>query len=1118
MPSLRLTRDELRAAFPEELYRHGAEYQRAGRVPEIRHRRDRFLELVSGRVVEPQGRRYTAHVAIARERDGVFIDGDCSCRVGANCEHVVAILLEALARPADPGQAEVGSPAVLEPEADTWALELWADEIARASAEPLSDRARAGARAERLLYVLDEQPQPSSLPLLRVHVITCRPLKRGGYGQPRGFRIGRALEAHPPRVLGDADIGILRLLVGSEDEHGPVILAGSLGASALERMLATGRCHWLDRNTPALARGEARAATCEWSLADDGRQWLVLRADPPASAILRLSPPWYLDREAGCCGPLELGLAPALAAAIAAAPAVRPEQARHLPAALLERLRALDLPAPRVPEIEERSGRPVPCLYLLASANDPAPPREHPWYGPAPKVPSARLRFDYGGAEIDCDPDGEPLVTVRHGDERLLRIHRDAAFEREALARLAECALIARAASRGLGWWYKAPPGDLIPAEDAGPESEIWLSFVRYHVPALREAGWRIAIDEDFEFHALEPDSWYAETAEAEERGWFDLELGIVVAGRRVPLLPVLHRIFSQGDALAMLAEQADDDELLVQLSGGEWLALPAGRLRTIVGTLLELTDPTLRLAGERVRLSEWRAPGLAELGGSGLEWRGGERLRRLARRLAECRGVEPASEPPGFAAELRPYQRHGLGWLQLLGEHRLGGVLADDMGLGKTVQTLAHLLLERQAGRLDRPALVVAPTSLTTNWAVEARRFAPALRTLVLHGPGRGERFAEIGDHDLVITTYALLPRDAEALAAQPYHLLVLDEAQYIKNPRTKAAQVLRTLEARSRLCLTGTPLENHLGELWSLFHFLEPGLLGDARQFRRLFRTPIERHGEREREAALRRRVAPFLLRRTKEEVLPELPEKTTIERVVELDGGQRDLYESIRAAMHERLRAAIARRGIEQSQILILDALLKLRQVCCDPRLVRLPSARRVRASAKLALLMELLPEMVAEGRRVLLFSQFTSMLALIEEALAAREIAYLTLTGQTRDRATPVARFQAGEVPVFLISLKAGGTGLNLTAADTVIHYDPWWNPAVEDQATDRAHRIGQDKKVFVYKLITAGTVEERILALQASKRRIADAVLAPAAAGGRAALDAEAIEALFAPLG
>jgi SNF2 family DNA or RNA helicase len=349
------------------------------------------------------------------------------------------------------------------------------------------------------------------------------------------------------------------------------------------------------------------------------------------------------------------------------------------------------------------------------------------------------------------------------------------------------------------------------------------------------------------------------------------------------------------------------------------------------------------------------------------------------------------------------------------------------------------------------------------------------------------------------------------------PWHLAVLDEAQAIKNAAAKVTTLVCKLDARHRLCLTGTPVENHLGELWSQFAFLMPGLLGDAKRFGRVFRTPIEKRNDSERRAVLAGRLKPFLLRRTKDLVARELPPKTEIVSPLELAGPQRDLYETVRLAMHDKVRQEIAAKGLARSRIVILDALLKLRQVCCDPRLVKLRAARKVGASAKIEHLMQIVPPLIEEGRRILLFSQFTSMLDLIRPELERLGIDYVEIRGDTRDRATPVKRFQSGEAPLFLISLRAGGTGLNLTAADTVIHYDPWWNPAVEDQATDRAHRIGQDKAVFVYKLVVRGTVEERMLELQGRKRALAAGIYGEREADGPA-FDAADLEHLFEPLG
>jgi SNF2 family DNA or RNA helicase len=470
---------------------------------------------------------------------------------------------------------------------------------------------------------------------------------------------------------------------------------------------------------------------------------------------------------------------------------------------------------------------------------------------------------------------------------------------------------------------------------------------------------------------------------------------------------------------------------------------------------------------------------------------------------------------PAGFHGELRPYQAEGLSRLQFWRDTGFGGILADDMGLGKTIQTIAHILVEKQEGRLDRPCLIVAPTSLMTNWSREIAKFGPELRALTLHGPNRKSRFREIPDYDVVLTTYPLVSRDRVALAEHPYHLLVLDEAHHVKNPKAAVTASVGTLPARHRLCLTGTPLQNNLDELWSLFNFLSPNLLGDRATFRTTFRSPIEKEDRDDRRQALARRIRPFLLRRTKDEVARDLPERTQIVEYLEMEGPQRDLYETIRLSMHKKVRDALAEKGLARSQILVLEALLKLRQACCDPRLVKLESAAKVKTSGKLERLMEMVPQMVEEGRTILLFSQFTSMLALIEPELDKAMIPYLKLTGDTVDRKTVVDAFQAGKAPVFLISLRAGGVGLNLTAADTVILYDPWWNPAVEDQAAGRAHRIGQVRPVFVHKLATVGTVEERILELQVKKARLAESLL-DGQGGGKMDLTEEDLEWLFAP--
>ena len=593
----------------------------------------------------------------------------------------------------------------------------------------------------------------------------------------------------------------------------------------------------------------------------------------------------------------------------------------------------------------------------------------------------------------------------------------------------------------------------------------------------------------------------------------------MTVDGERVDLVPALVRLIARPEAAA-LAEGPDDKPFVLTLLDGRLLSLPMARIRPTLQALLELwAGGGIDADAERIGFSRLDAADLAGLEErTGLVWRGGEALRDLGRILRQSGGIPKAVVPELFLATLRPYQGQGVDWLQFLASAGLGGVLADDMGLGKTVQTLAHLMIEKAAGRLDRPSLIVCPTSLIPNWLAEARRFAPELSVLALHGSGRKAAFAGISKHDLVLSTYPLLTRDHEVLSKQEWHAVILDEAQSIKNPNAETTRQALRLRARQRLCLSGTPLQNHLGELWSLFDFLAPGFLGGQKSFKTRYRTPIEKHGDTERQDLLTRRIRPFMLRRTKEEVITELPPKTEIVEPVEMETNQRAIYEAIRLSMHAKVQAAIAQKGLARSGIIILDALLKMRQACCDPRLLKLKTVAKSKAgSAKLDRLMEMLGIMFAEGRKVLLFSQFTEMLALIESRLQDDGVSFVKLTGDTKDRAAPVKKFQTGDVPLFLISLKAGGVGLNLTAADTVIHYDPWWNPAVEDQATDRAHRIGQTKKVFVHRLVTLGTIEEKMEVLKEKKRGIVASVM-DAEHGGALTMTEADVEELFAPAG
>ena len=885
-------------------------------------------------------------------------------------------------------------------------------------------------------------------------------------------------------------------------------------------------------------------------------------ATPRFDVVLSLAPPHYLDRQHHLVGPIDTELPAALAAEIVAAPSIAPSEAAIVRELMTRRLARADsagietdasrghagpslLPLPEAPEnVETRTIEPVPRLELMLAEARLQP--AYTWYDNdarhrgAFKLPLARLAFDYGGHVVAYTDDAQCLQLTE--GEKLVLFPRDGKAEMRASDLLRRLDLgpvskapfnVAAGHARDLFLYPEGKRQNAYELVGNFDDPSRFLAFSRDAVPVLRAEGWQVVFSDDYPYQIADGEvSWWADVGEGSGIDWMSFELGVEFEGNRIDLIPTLARLIAElpPDLMrAATAKTSDEDWLKLcarlalyhTLADGRLLPLPGERVAPILKALIELVGPRgERLEGGKVRLHRAEAGALAAFAGAageGVAWAAGaERLIELGEMLRRGKRLPKAKPPRTFKAALRAYQAQGLGWLDFLRETGFGGVLADDMGLGKTVQALAFLAREKAEGRLDRPALILAPTSVLPNWKAEAARFAPGLKVLPLHGPDRAQSFGAIAKHDLVLTTYPLLARDAGTLLAHEFHAAILDEAQAIKNPKAAIAGIAHQIKARHRFALTGTPLENNLGEVWSLFQFLAPGLLGDESTFRRTFRTPIEKHGDQVAQAFLSRRLKPFMLRRTKEEVATELPKKTEIVETIALEGAQRDLYETVRMAMHQKVREAIDKQGLAKSHIVFLDALLKMRQVCCDPRLLKLPAARKVRTSAKLERLMEMVPELIAEGRRILLFSQFTSMLELIEEELGGTGVQWVKLTGQTTDRETPIKSFQNGKVPLFLLSLKAGGTGLNLTAADTVIHYDPWWNPAVENQATDRAHRIGQTKPVFVYKLIVEEGIEQAIELLKARKAALADALFAGKTDRPLDLTEAD-ISALFAPL-
>lgn len=704
-------------------------------------------------------------------------------------------------------------------------------------------------------------------------------------------------------------------------------------------------------------------------------------------------------------------------------------------------------------------------------AIEPGQPKFHLQIRGSQASLAATLHADYQGVSVVAarpdpaghfahpDPDDFMRFTVRNPDA-----------EQRGLAR------VARAGFKGI-------VGDDLTSIVGTREV---MNFLGREWPALRREGWKLDLQGAVsEF--MEKADFIAPVVQIHESGtdWF--EVGFQYEDGHGGQLSAhdVQRALRMGDAFIEI--------------GSRTCLLDAGAIESMQDVFADCASGEADRAGHFRLSSIYSSYVKASLDAlDGIDVEATPEWLSSARRQNREVSLEPVHPHPMLQASLRPYQRDGLSWLRFLEKGGYGGVLADEMGLGKTIQTLAWLQLEREdEPSRYLPALIVCPTSLVDNWAAEAARFTPNLRVLTVTGTDRHQKWAELSEHDIIVTSYALLRRDIEQYAAQQFSVAILDEAQHIKNKATQNALAAKRLHAKHRLVLTGTPIENGVSDFWSIMDFLMPGYLGPHETFRRNYELPISRSDDMGQMAQvkLKRKLSPFLLRRLKKDVATDLPPK--IERVAfcSMTTDQQTVYRTLLDESRRKLTQLVQDQGFNRSRMEVLKTLMRLRQVCCHLSLLKNLELQSDNPSAKMELFLELLNEAMDGGHRVLVFSQFVSMLTLIRAELDRRGVQYCYLDGSTQERMQVVHTFNTDRrIPIFLISLKAGGTGLNLTGADMVIHYDPWWNPAVEAQATDRAYRIGQKRTVYSVKLITKGTIEERVLAMQDRKRAIIDATL------------------------
>ncbi len=1037
-----LTKKDIRDNFKSRDYTRGLSYYEQGKVLKY----DIYGNVEEGIVIRSKvsGTQIYHQTIELNDFEDLEIESDCSCPVGYNCKHAVAVLLEVINHNHVFENKDVSH--------------LWLEKFMTIQKEKESKRV---SNLDTFLMLRVFEDTKSDFNFYKGKILkNGLPSKGTTISKDNMFYYAQYDWKY--EFLTEDDRTLISQLHNTQNIYDNYCFEGEYGTLILKKLCESKRCFFRKSISPLVFSDTVKVLTFRWKENEAGGQ-LVSNLTENEFLIPKTIPPLYIDIHKNTLHKIETTYSISELECMLEAPTFSNDKINEIAHTILQESPKITFPLPASFEIEEIAVTPIPTLFLYGMKQQMG------------MVYVMELHFLYDRHQIASHPIKEDDIFLTNNVN--IKIIRDSKAER--LAREAIEVYGFETNSQMLG--YSSPANPTMQTA-----IERWRNFTKEGIPKLSEEGWNIEIDESFNFNFEYMEEITVESAEGDDTNpWFELSFTVEIGGCSVALVPIVASILHEFDTIESLPKK-----LNLEIEEGRYLHVNAEEIKPILKTIFELFD---KKEGDNLVIKPYDAHLLELDEQSNIIWKGTKELKDLSQKLKNFEGIESVPPSTKLQAKLREYQQFGLDWLNFLYTFKFSGILADDMGLGKTVQTLAFLQLLKERGEMKGSTLIVMPTSLMGNWKNEIEKFTPNLTYLELYGSDRATKFREINDYDIILTTYALAQRDQAKYDAHTFFYIVLDEAQKIKNPKTKLAVAIKGFKSSHKLALSGTPIENHLGELWSIFDFLMPGFLDNLSFFRSYYQNPIEQDRDMSKRKLLNKKVAPFILRRTKDEVVTELPPKTEIIKKAIFGKKQATLYENIRISMEAKVKDVIKGKGLSRSHITILDALLKLRQVCCHPQLLKLDSAKDVHDSTKLEMFLELIDELHEEGRKVLVFSQFTSMLSIIEEEIKKRKISYTKLTGATRKREEVISKFTNGDVSIFLISLKAGGVGLNLVEADTVIHYDPWWNPAVENQATDRAYRIGQDKPVFVYKLIVENSIEEQILTLQEKKKSLQEGI-------------------------
>ena len=1040
-----LTQNEIRNNIGGSDYNRGVNYFNLGKVKEFNIinasivDENNFYFTIVSEVTGSNRNIYSQNIEITKRKGELLkINGSCSCPVGFNCKHIVAVCLE----------YSMKSKKITKEfkETTTSIIYNWLQDLENIKYQ--QEKKDKKKDEYFITYRLFDSTSKDELSFFKTKYLKNNTISQGTKLNSYKFTHDYYNEYKDSE---DEEIAEFVSSLYEDDRYynsyKSMKFSGKIGYLLLENIIQTNRVFFQTSKIPLTFTKEIFEPKIEVSSVVNGYK-LNLNIKENSFKIINTSPPLIIDINQNKIK--QFNFDKNLYNIIKEAPIIPKSKILEVCNKIDNINKNIDIKLPSSISSSKIEIKPIPYIYLSDNKE-------------------ISISFKYNEYFIDYNPFED--IKVIYEKNNKIEIIKNKKYEEDILNKIKDIGFDINYKDEKLYFFFEN--------KTKQEQILIWKELLVNKIDELIKDGCVVEFINNFNIK-FEDDSKVVVSNE-ESNNWFNLSFDLEFNGKTQPIAPLVSGILEEFNSYDNMPKVIN-----IEVEENYYVEIETEIIKPIIETIFALLDKKQK--NNSIKISSFDSHLLSNFD-ENVIWKGSKEILELSKKIKDFKGIKKVQPPKSFTTTLREYQQEGLNWLNFLYEFKFGGILADDMGLGKTIQTLTHLSRLKENNKLKSPSLIIMPTSLIANWKSEIYKFTPNLSVLSLHGVNREDNFKDMNNYDILLTTYPLIIRDKEKFQNYKFEYIILDEAQKIKNPKTKMTIAIKELESNHKLALSGTPIENNLAELWSLFSFLMPGFLDTLTFFKKFYQNPIEKDNDIKRQELLNKRVKPFMIRRTKEKVVDELPSKTEIVKYTQFESKQSKLYESIRVTMEKKVRDTIKNKGLSSSHITILDALLKLRQVCCDPSLLKIDNIQKSKDSAKLELFLDLIDELLQEKRKILVFSQFTSMLSIIEKELIKQKIKYSKLTGSTTKREDVINSFRNGESDIFLISLKAGGVGLNLIEADTVIHYDPWWNPAVENKATDRIYRIGQTKAVFVYKLIVKNTIEEKILELQKKKQSI-----------------------------